>query len=38
MSTSVVRVSSVSASGHGRNGSGSNSSLHFEDKAGNSKT
>jgi hypothetical protein len=32
MSTSVVRVSSLSASGHGRNGGSSKSSLHIEKK------
>jgi hypothetical protein len=38
MSTSVVRVSSLGTSGHCRNGSGSNSSLHCEDEDGYSKT
>lgn len=32
VSTSVVRVSSVGASGQGRNGSSGNSSLHLDDK------
>lgn len=36
MSTSVVRQGSLGASGHSRNGSGSDSSLHIEDEGRNS--